>query len=76
MSKYLSISTKAPKNLNKEKIKAKTAKLLEELNELQNLLFAENIQVTRKKITCILYRETEREREKNKSSELLLLLFY
>jgi len=41
MSSYLSISTKAPKNLNKEKIKAKTAKLLEELNELQNLLFAE-----------------------------------
>ncbi|MFY8127231.1 MAG: PPK2 family polyphosphate kinase [Chitinophagaceae bacterium] len=41
MSKFLSISTKAPKSLNKEKIKAKTAKLLEELDELQNLLFAE-----------------------------------
>jgi PPK2 family polyphosphate:nucleotide phosphotransferase len=41
MSKFLNISTKAPKSLNKEKIKAKTAKLLEELDELQNLLFAE-----------------------------------
>ena len=37
-----SISTKAPKNFNKEKTKATTAKLLEELDELQNLLFAEN----------------------------------
>jgi polyphosphate kinase 2 (PPK2 family) len=36
------ISTKAPKNFDKEKTKAKTAKLLEELDELQNLLFAEN----------------------------------
>lgn len=36
------ISTKAPKGLNKDKTKAKTAKLLEELDELQNLLFAEN----------------------------------
>ena len=36
------ISTKAPKGWDKEKTKAKTAKLLEELNELQNLLFAEN----------------------------------
>ncbi len=42
MSKFLSISTKAPKSLNKEKIKAKTAKIVEELDELQNLLFAEN----------------------------------
>ena len=37
-----SISTKAPKSFNKEKTKATTAKLLEELDELQNLLFAEN----------------------------------
>ena len=36
------ISTKAPKTFNKEKTKAKTAILLEELDELQNLLFAEN----------------------------------
>lgn len=36
------ISTKAPKNFDKEKTKAITAKLLEELDELQNLLFAEN----------------------------------
>lgn len=35
------ISTRAPKNLNKEKVKTKTAKLVEELDELQNLLFAE-----------------------------------
>lgn len=35
------ISTRAPKNLNKEKIKAKTAELVAELDELQNLLFAE-----------------------------------
>lgn len=37
-----SISTKAPQSFNKEKTKATTAKLLEELDELQNLLFAEN----------------------------------
>ena len=36
------ISTKAPKGFNKEKTKVKTTTLLEELNELQNLLFAEN----------------------------------
>ena len=36
------ISTRAPKNLNKEKLKEKTAKLLAELDELQNLLFAES----------------------------------
>ena len=36
------ISTRAPKNLNKEKIKIKTAKLVAELDELQNLLFAES----------------------------------
>lgn len=37
-----SISTRAPKSLNKEKTKAKTAAILEELDELQNLLYAEN----------------------------------
>ena len=36
------IETKAPKGFHKEKTKAKTAKLLEELDDLQNLLFAEN----------------------------------
>ncbi len=36
------ISTRAAKGINKEKIKAKTTKLLEELSELQNLLFAES----------------------------------
>lgn len=36
------ISTRAPKALNKEKTKAKTAKLIEELDELQNLLYAES----------------------------------
>lgn len=35
------ISTRAPEELVKEKIKAKTAKLVEELDDLQNLLFAE-----------------------------------
>jgi PPK2 family polyphosphate:nucleotide phosphotransferase len=34
------ISTRAPKALDKEKTKAKTAKILEELDELQNLLYA------------------------------------
>ena len=33
--------TRAPKGLNKEKTKIKTAKLVAELDELQNLLFAE-----------------------------------
>jgi polyphosphate kinase 2 (PPK2 family) len=44
MSKILlaSIDTKAPKKLDKEKTKAKTVKLIEELDELQNLLYAEN----------------------------------
>jgi PPK2 family polyphosphate:nucleotide phosphotransferase len=43
MAKYhLSrISTRAASSFNKEKTKAKTEKLLAELNELQNLLFAE-----------------------------------
>jgi PPK2 family polyphosphate:nucleotide phosphotransferase len=36
------ISTRAPKGLGKDKTKAATTKLLEELNELQNLLYAEN----------------------------------
>lgn len=36
------ISTRAPKSFNKEKTKAKTVKLLEELDELQNLLIAES----------------------------------
>ncbi len=36
------ISTKAPKGISKEKTKEKTAKILEELDELQNLLFAES----------------------------------
>ena len=36
------ISTRAPKNINKEKTKAATAKILDELDELQNLLFAES----------------------------------
>lgn len=35
------ISTRAPRGLNKEKMKLKTAKLILELDELQNLLFAE-----------------------------------
>lgn len=36
------ISTRAPKDLDKEETKKKTAKILEELNELQNLLYAES----------------------------------
>lgn len=40
-AKLASISTRAPKGLSKEKTKAKTAMLLEELDELQNLLIAE-----------------------------------
>ncbi len=36
------ISTRAPKEFDKEETKAKTAKLLEELDELQNLLYAES----------------------------------
>lgn len=36
------ISTRAPKGINKEKIKAKTAQLLVELDILQNLLYAES----------------------------------
>lgn len=40
--KLSTISTRAPKGANKEKIKIKTQKLLEELDELQNLLFAQS----------------------------------
>ncbi len=40
--KLSAISTVAPKEFNKEKTKAKTEKLLVELDELQNLLIAEN----------------------------------
>ena len=36
------ISTRAPKELNKEETKTQTKKILEELDELQNLLFAES----------------------------------
>jgi len=41
MSTLSEISTKAPKEFNKKEIKEETIKLLEELNELQNLLYAE-----------------------------------
>ena len=40
--KLSTISTRAPKNIDKEKIKDKTEKMLVELDELQNLLIAEN----------------------------------
>lgn len=36
------IDTRAPKDLDKEKTKKQTAKMLEELDELQNLLYAES----------------------------------
>ncbi|NCU04380.1 MAG: polyphosphate kinase, partial [Chitinophagaceae bacterium] len=39
--KLSSISTRAPRKLDKEKTKAKTEKILVELDELQNLLIAE-----------------------------------
>ena len=44
MSKILlaNIDTKAPKGFDKEKTKAKTSKMLDELDELQNLLYAQN----------------------------------
>ncbi len=38
----LKISTRAPKNLNKEKTKEKITSILVELDELQNLLYAES----------------------------------
>src|ERR1051326_7088797 len=40
--KLSEISTRAPKDFDKKKIKEKTIKLGEELNELQNLLYAES----------------------------------
>jgi PPK2 family polyphosphate:nucleotide phosphotransferase len=40
--KLSQISTRADKDLDKKKTKDKTGKLLEELNDLQNLLYAEN----------------------------------
>lgn len=40
--KLAKISTRAPKNLKKDKVKATTAKLLAELNELQNVLYAQS----------------------------------
>ena len=39
--KLKNISTRSPEDFDKEKTKAKTAQLLEELDELQNLLYAE-----------------------------------
>jgi PPK2 family polyphosphate:nucleotide phosphotransferase len=39
--KLSKLSTRAPKGMDKEATKAKTAEILEELDELQNLLFAE-----------------------------------
>ncbi|HWH63961.1 MAG TPA: hypothetical protein VNS50_11830, partial [Ginsengibacter sp.] len=36
------ISTRAGKEFDKQETKDKTAKILEELDDLQNLLFAEN----------------------------------
>lgn len=39
--KLADISTRAPKELDKKETKEKTTQLLEELNELQNLLYAE-----------------------------------
>lgn len=39
---FLKISTRAPKNFNKDKIKEENAKIIEELDELQNLLYAES----------------------------------
>lgn len=40
--KLKDISTRAPKDWEKQETKAKTAEILEELNELQNLLYAES----------------------------------
>ena len=39
--KLTEISTRAPKDMDKEKTKKKTVEILDELNELQNLLYAE-----------------------------------
>ena len=40
--KLSNISTRAPKDMDKEKTKAKTAKVVAELDELQNVLYAES----------------------------------
>jgi PPK2 family polyphosphate:nucleotide phosphotransferase len=40
--KLSELSTRAPKDMNKEETKVKTRKILEEMDELQNLLFAEH----------------------------------
>lgn len=40
--KLAAINTKAPNGFDKEKTKAKTAKIITELDELQNLLYAQN----------------------------------
>lgn len=40
--KLKEISTRAPKDLNKDETREKTQKLLQEINELQNLLYAES----------------------------------
>ena len=40
--KLAEISTRAPKDMDKEKTKKKTDEILDELNELQNLLYAES----------------------------------
>src|SRR5688572_6561548 len=42
MSTLSEIATKAPKEFDKKETKEETEKLLKELNELQNLLFAES----------------------------------
>ncbi|HVE60889.1 MAG TPA: PPK2 family polyphosphate kinase [Chitinophagaceae bacterium] len=41
MHRLSSISTRAPKDVDKKTVKEETVKLLEQLNELQNLLYAE-----------------------------------
>src|SRR2546423_9048211 len=40
--KLKEIDTRAPKDIDKEKIKKKTAEIIEDLDELQNLLYAES----------------------------------
>src|SRR6185503_6186591 len=40
--KLSEISPRAPKEVNKDQIKSKTRKILDELDELQNLLYAES----------------------------------
>lgn len=42
MNQLTDTSTRAPKDLDKKEIKEETVKLLEKLNELQNLLYAES----------------------------------